>query len=81
MRLYISKRMNGPRYPIYEFCQPIKIAMFWDSREQADSVCQLIAQDGIMIRQCFGLAVKHCTDFRVEQRPGDGFSVSCEAPV
>jgi hypothetical protein len=73
MRGYISRRENGPRYPIYTFAKTPDAAIAIGKH-----LCQWIAEDGITIER--GFVGIPCTDFRAEPHPRGGFALSCEVP-
>jgi len=83
MRLYIARRTNGPRFPIYQFHVAIEAALFWGTTETewVDRVCRLISDEGVTVEQPFGGGARPCSDFRIETRPQGGLVISCEVPV
>ena len=81
MRLYIRSRVNGPRYPEYEFVHGSEAALHWNSKSWVEQACRLIAQEGITIAGPFPAACQPCRDFEVEPRPLGGFVISCEVPI
>jgi hypothetical protein len=81
MRLYIHSRVNGPRYPEYEFVRGTDAALYWNSKSWVEQVCRIIVQEGIAITLPFAAERQPCCDFQVEPRPLGGFVISCEVPI
>lgn len=55
--------------------------MYWDKKEHAERARSLIAKEGITVRNPLTGNAEPCMDFRVEDRPEGGFSISSEVPI
>jgi hypothetical protein len=81
MRLYIANRVNGPHCPLYDFHETVASGIWWDTQARVEAACELIAREGISVRQPFTGNDQTCTDFRIEPRLHGGYVISCEVPM